>query len=237
MHPLAQCSRSVRDIADELGCEVWILRVLLHLPQGGIGDIVLVEAFNPLQEVDIIQLCLGLRPRGGLIHDRHHSTHRLHHHVRWLRIGLYFGNGFLVQLLQRVQRCFQCGHCFCQVSSGIVGQGLGVLSLLGDSLGIGFNHVCLSISLASLLHNHLHQLLTFLLFLLADLLLLLEILTQICYLCTGIIQLLETIAELVSLASNLLLLLSQHCHVALHKLQVVCWGHIVDSPLLLEHAV
>mmetsp|Transcript_89292 Transcript_89292/g.261059 ORF Transcript_89292/g.261059 Transcript_89292/m.261059 type:complete len:217 (+) Transcript_89292:413-1063(+) len=216
MNPLAQRSGRQGHVCHDLRGELGVLRVLLHLPEGHVRDVVLVEELDALEESDVVELGLGLRPGGRLLHDRHDRAHGLHDHVRGLGVGLDLRNGLLVQLLERVHGRLERRHGLLQVARGVVRHGLGLLGLLLDADGVRLHLRLLRVSLAALRDDDVQQLLALLGLLRADRLLLLEVHAHLGHLGPGVVELAQAVAEFVGGVPQLLLPVHEHGHVALH---------------------
>mmetsp|Transcript_40364 Transcript_40364/g.119668 ORF Transcript_40364/g.119668 Transcript_40364/m.119668 type:complete len:1559 (+) Transcript_40364:130-4806(+) len=235
VHPLAQRAGRRRDVGHELRGEARVLRELLDLAEHRVLDVVLVEVLDPREELDVVQLHLGLRPGGRLLHDGHHGAERLHDHVRGRLVGLHLRDGLLVQLLQGVHGGLQRRHRLLEVPGRVLGDGPRLRGLLPDAELVRLHLLLLDVGLAALLCDHDEELRALLGLHLADPLLLLQVDAHLGHLRAGVVQLAQAVPQLVGGGAELLLLLPQHRHVALHQLQVVRGRHVVHALLRDEH--
>mmetsp|Transcript_46016 Transcript_46016/g.114431 ORF Transcript_46016/g.114431 Transcript_46016/m.114431 type:complete len:219 (-) Transcript_46016:188-844(-) len=218
MHPQAECAGGAADLGDGLGSEAWVFGVLDDLLESGVGDVVLVEVFDLGEEAGVVELQLGLLPRGRLIHDRHDGSHRLHHQVGRLRVGLDLRDGLLVQLLKRIDGRFEGRHGLGEIATGVVGKDLGLCFLLADPLAVRLNLFLLFVGRHAFLDNDDEQVLALLLFLGDDVLLLLEVHSHLLHLDARLRQLVQTVPQLIGHLPDLCVLLNQQRHVPLDEL-------------------
>lgn len=117
-HPFAERSTRRRHLADQVGSEFGIARVLEKLSVRAIGNVIDVQIGQPTDETGIAQHLPSGGPVGFAFEKNAHGAHDHHHLVRRTLVHANFGNVGLVQLRDVCHRFFEHGLDTLQIELG-----------------------------------------------------------------------------------------------------------------------
>ena len=160
VHPLAKTFRRSGNLADVLRLVIRVVDKFLNLlEQLVVQVLVLVVVHQRVEEIRLAELLLRLLPRRRLLEHGHHALEAERDHRGRFRVSLHLGHVFFGQDVESGGGRLERGQGQRQAVFALRRDGVRLLGLLADLLGVSLHEPFLFVSRALVLHDDHEELL------------------------------------------------------------------------------